>query len=233
VTALTEHQRQALEAYRALTVSHPKLFEGRASRPIVLDPDVLAAYASEHGAVLGVAADTPYVLFIVDLVEDGRSVRYPYLRVVSRAQLNGAVNVVVIATLEDPSLGRPGDIVFVEQERHAPGSRELELPRGFGEAGLTGEQNALRELQEETGYVGQQAHLLGSTLTDSGLTDCLVSFYHVPVTQRVASSPEAAELIRSVSLLSRDQAWDRIRSGELRDAFTVQALALLENAAGR
>jgi ADP-ribose pyrophosphatase len=232
MTPLTEHQRQALDAYAALAASHPQLFAGRAARPIVRDPNALAMYASEHGVVLGVAADTPYVVFIVDLVEsrtaDGRALRHPYLRVVSRAQLNGAVNVVVIATIEDPSLGHPGKIVLLEQERHAPGTRQLELPRGFGEPGLTGEQNALRELKEETGYIGEQAHFLGSMFADSGLTDEVISFYHVPVTRRMASAPETSEAIHGVFLASRDQIWDRIRTGDLRDGFTLQALALYE-----
>jgi len=232
VTPLTDHQKQALAAYWALTVSHPNLFVGRPARPIVLDNEVLAEYAAEHGVVLGVAADTPFVLFIVDLVEsqtaDGRALRFPYLRVVARAQLDGAVNVAVIATIENPSLGRPGDLVLVEQERHAPGTRQLEFPRGFGELGLTGEQNALRELAEETGYIGDRAHFLGSTFVDSGLTDTVVSFYHVPVTSRVAATPEVSEAIHAVFLASRAETWDRIRSGEIRDSFTLQALALFE-----
>jgi ADP-ribose pyrophosphatase len=237
MNVLTEHQRQALDAYVSLMASHPQLFAGRQARPIVRDPETLARYVAEHRTVLGVSADTPYVMFIVDLVEsrmpDGRASRHPYLRVVSRTQLNGAVNVVVIATLADPSLGRLNDIVLLEQERHALGTRELELPRGFGEPGLTGEENALRELEEETGYVGEKAHFLGSMCPDSGLTDELVSFYHVPVVRRVASKREISEAIHGICLASRDQIWLKIRSAEMRDGFTLQALALYEKLRGQ
>jgi ADP-ribose pyrophosphatase len=229
---LTEHQRQALDAYQALIIERPGLFADRTARPIVRDPKVLAAYAAEHNVVLGVAADTPYVLFIVDLVEsglpDGGMRRHPYLRVVSRGQLDGGVNVVVLATIENSSLGTLGSIVLVDQERHALGTCETELPRGFGERGLSGEANALRELEAETGYVGAHAYLLGTTTTDSGLTDAMVSFYHVPVVRSAMRRPETEEAIRSVHLATREQVWKGILSGSIRDSFTLQALALYE-----
>jgi ADP-ribose pyrophosphatase len=233
MATLTQHQQHALDAYDALMMRQPSLFAGRHARPIVRDHEVLAAYAGEHGVVLGVAVETPYVYFINDLVEsqtaDGGVHRHPYLRVVSRRQLEGGVNVVVLATIEEPSLGRNGDIVLVQQERHATGKSELELPRGFGEHGLSGEANALRELIEETGYVGDHAHLLGSTCPDSGLTDGIVSFYHVPIVRRTAPSPEVGESIARVHLATRSEVWEDIRSGVIRDGFTVQALALYEN----
>lgn len=80
---LTEHQRESLDAYKTLIAAKPALFGGRDLRPIVRGQEQLAAYAAEHNVVLGVAADTPYVLFIVDLVEsrllDGTMVQHPYL----------------------------------------------------------------------------------------------------------------------------------------------------------
>ncbi|MGQ0649809.1 MAG: NUDIX hydrolase, partial [Gemmatimonadaceae bacterium] len=189
-------------------------------------------YMAAHDVVLGVAADTPYVVFIVDLVEsrrpDGGVHRHPYLRVVSRVQIEGGTNVVVLATIDDASLGALGDVVLVVQERHALGTSETELPRGFGTPGLSGEANALRELEEETGYVGDSARFLGKTCTDSGLTDATVSFYHVPVTRRTGSSHEAAEAITGVRLAPRTEVLRLIRSGVIRDAFTLQALALYE-----
>jgi ADP-ribose pyrophosphatase len=232
VTTLTDHQRQALTAYETLAVTHPDLFTRRAARPIVRDRKLLEAYAAENNVVLGVSAQTDHALFIVDLVEsrngDGSTLRYPYLRVVLRGQLEKAVGVVVLATIADPSLGNLGDVVLVEQERHALGTRELELPRGFGEPGMSGAQNAFRELREETGYVGEEAQFLGTTYPDSGISGAYVSFYHVPVVRLEAPQREITEAIRGVSLLSVSQVWEKIRRGEVRDGFPVQALALHE-----
>ena len=193
---------------------------------------MLEAYAAENNVVLGVSAETPHALFVVDLVEcrkhDGSILRYPYLRVVFPGQLQGAVNVVVLATIANSALGNPGDLILVEQERHALGTVELELPRGFGEPGVSGEQNAFRELREETGYVGEEAHFLGMTCPDNGLTGTLVAFYHVPVVRLEAPQQEISEVIHGVSRLSVSHAWEKIRRGELRDGFTLQALALYE-----
>jgi ADP-ribose pyrophosphatase len=229
---LTEHQREAIDAYEALMAERPALFAGRHARPIVRDLGALAAYAAENGVVVGVAAETPYVLFIVDLVEsrepDATMRRHPHFRVVSRAQLEGGVNVVVVATIEDPSLGKKGDIVLVEQERHALGTSETELPRGFGERGLSGAANALRELEDETGYAGDHAHFLGTTCSDSGLGDGIVSFYHVPVVRRTAHRREVEEAISRVRLATREEMWKGIRSGSIRDGLTLQGLALYE-----
>jgi ADP-ribose pyrophosphatase len=230
--ALTAHQSQALDAYEALMVKHPGLFRDRIIRPIEKDRALLEAYAAEHDVVLGVAADTPSVIFIVDLVisrrADGGVLRHPYLRVVSRAQLAGGFGVVVLATIENPLLGPQGSIVLVEQERHALGARVTELPRGFGEAGISGEANALRELEEETGYIGDHARFLGSTAVDSGLTDSKVSFYHVRVMRSTSRRPEVSEAITGVRLATREELLKHVHSGEISDSFTLQALALYE-----
>jgi ADP-ribose pyrophosphatase len=227
---VTKHQIEALDAYEALAIKRPDLFAGRISRPIIRDRDILEAYAEDHDVVLGIAADTPYVLLIVDLVESrlpgGGTKRHPYLRFLSRAQLDGGVNVVVFATIENRSLGTKGSIVLVDQERHALGTCETELPRGFGDSRLSGEANALHELESETGYVGDHAYLLGTTITDSGLSDAAVCFYHVPVVQSTIERREAEEAIRRVHLATPEQLWQGIQSGKVRDGFTLQACAL-------
>ena len=228
---LSDRQAQALEAYGRLLVERPELFDGRRKRRIVTDPEQLAAYAAENEIVLGLIADTPYVLIVVDLVESrasGRRIRHPYIRVLSRAMMEGATNVVVFATIEEAALGEVGAVILVDQERHATGISELELPRGFGEPGISGERTALRELEEETGYVGDEAILLGTTNTDTGLTDAVVSFYHVPVTRRSRPRPDAGEAIEGFRLLRPEALKRSVADGDVRDAFTVQALALFD-----
>jgi ADP-ribose pyrophosphatase len=232
MSLLTEHQKEAISDYLKLMVDYPLLFKSRTQRPIVCNPSVLESYASEKNIVLGIAATTPYVHFVVDLVEstssDNTVFVHPYLRVVSLGQLRGGVNVVILATIQDESLGRLGSVVLLKQERHAIGSNEIGLPRGFGESMLSGEENALKELREETGYIGVKAYLLGSTYTDSGLTDAKVSFYHVSVIARQSISNEIEEAISSVSLLSVEEIWNQINLGNIQDSFTLQALALYE-----
>ncbi len=182
--------------------------------------------------MLGVAAVTPFVYFIVDLVESCPGTNWarlhPYLRVVIRNQLIGGRNVVILGTIEDSALGEKGSIVLLEQERHATGSVELELPRGFGEPNLSGEANALRELREETGFVGTTAYYLGNTFTDTGMTDAKVFFYHVPIAARTASSTEIEEAMVDIRLASFHEIWELTKNGTIRDGFTLQAFSLFE-----
>jgi 8-oxo-dGTP pyrophosphatase MutT (NUDIX family) len=212
--------------------SRPEWFSGRPRRPIVCDPQILEAFAGEHGVVLGVATETPYLWLLNDLVQSrdrsGATLLHPYLRLVPPPGGITAAGVVVLATVRAAAAEAAESIVFVEQERHATGTLELELPRGFGVPGTAPGVQALRELREETGYAGDRAECLGTTVTDSGTSDGAVSFFHVPVTGSTAVAPEPEEAISRVVLLTREEVWARIDSGALRDAFTVQALALYE-----
>jgi ADP-ribose pyrophosphatase len=182
--------------------------------------------------MLGVVAENPYVILVVDLVEgrDDGDERwlYPYMRIVSQAQLAGGTNVVVLGVIEDDKLGDVGSVVLVDQERHALGRSEVELPRGFGIPQLSGDAAALNELRTESGYIGNHAHFLGSTTTDSGMMDATVSFYHIPIIGQVEAKPEREEAVNEVLVLSRSDIWSHIASGHIRDSFTVQALALYE-----
>ena len=236
--SLSAHQRAALDHYYQLLENYPDLFSGRPQRPIVQEAATLEAFAAEHQVVLGVACETPYVWLLNDLVRShvpsGATVLHPYLRLIAPPQFASILGpgVVVLATIE--ATDGPGEkVVLVEQERHATGQRELELPRGFGEPGIPAEEQALRELRQETGYTASEATYLGTTLTDSGTTDRAASFFHVRATAAAPAEPEAHEAIVRHVLLSADELWARIDSGEVRDAFTVQALALYERHAAR
>lgn len=76
--------------------------------------------------------------------------------------------------------------------------------------------------------MGAESAFLGTTLTDSGTTDRSVSFFHVPVIGNAARKPEPQEAISRVVHVTRDEHWAYIDSGMIRDAYTVQALALYE-----
>jgi len=229
---LREQQQEALAQYYRLLDDHPELFSGRTRRPIIREPATLEAYAAEHQVTLGVACETPYLWLINDLVQSqtasGTTLLHPYLRLIAPPEAIIAPGVVVLATIQARETPLAERVVLVEQERHATGTVELELPRGFGDPDTSPAAQALRELQQETGYSGAEAICLGTTLSDSGSGDRSVSFFHISVTGRAAKAPEAQEAILRNVLLTVDELWNRIDSGAVRDSFTVQALALYE-----
>ncbi|WP_326786700.1 NUDIX hydrolase [Streptomyces sp. NBC_00151] len=237
---MTPHQIQALKDYFYLLNTYKKeLFSERLRRLIILDRVRLEQFIEETGTTIGLVSENDFIYYVVDLVEarnpdgsiarnsDGSVVEYPYLRVISKRQLEGGENVAIIATIDNANLGPVGGIVLVEQERHSTGEFHLELPRGFGEPGLPGQQNALDELRKETGFVGDVANFMGETFTDTGLVDARVSFYHVPVSGRKAPNPEKGEAIKGIVIRSKEDVSECIRIGDIKDAFTVQAFMLL------
>lgn len=224
-------QRQALLRYFQLMSEAPSLFEARYYRKLILDRVALEHFAAENDVIIGVVAETPYCFFIVDVVESGNQadiVRFPYQRVVYKAQLRGGTNVVVVGKISAVGFAELGRIALVRQERHATGLSHLELPRGFGEVGLSGVENALNELRSETGLVGREAFFIGSTFTDTGLTDARVDFFQVSVVGQTERDPENSEAIQRVELLTEMEIAAAVRAGDIRDAFTVQAVTFMK-----
>jgi ADP-ribose pyrophosphatase len=62
-----------------------------------------------------------------------------------------------------------GDVILVEQFRHAAGTVTLEFPAGRMEPGEAAEAAALRELREETGYVAARAVCVAELWSDPAL----------------------------------------------------------------
>jgi len=229
--SLTIYQKKALDDYYIFMDKHPEFFKYRKLRTIICDRDFLEEYVKKNNIALGVLVKTPYTVFIVDLVEskdlNGKVVQYPYQRSLSQKEIKGAVNVVILATITY-KIGQPDDIVLVNQERHSTGNYHLELPRGFGEIGLSGNENSLKELREETGYIGKNSYFLGSSYTDSGTTNTKVSFYHIPIKKRIDPNSDITEPISNIELIPIPLIWEKIRNGEILDSFTIQALVLFE-----
>ena len=148
-----------IDSYITFAKEHPHLFENSHGRlDIVLDRERLleeqqklyekadAEKKPRHYYDIGIIAEDDYVVVIRDLVRFGKERYGGYIRVLNR---NSTVDrtgkdVVVLAKYEDK-------FVLLRHFRHEKRAYCLECPRGFGEAGLTAEENARKELQEEIG----------------------------------------------------------------------------------
>jgi ADP-ribose pyrophosphatase len=115
-------------------------------------------------------------------------------------------------------------IIILEHFRHATRDWHLEIPRGFGEPGVTNIDNAKRELKEEIQSAVASISFLGDVYTNTGISSELVSFYFAQVTN--IGQPEKNEGIRSTLELDVKSMEDWILKGKINDSFTIVAFYL-------
>lgn len=68
----------------------------------------------------------------------------------------------------------PAEIILIKQYRPVVGQMMYELPAGVIDPGEKPEETALRELREETGYVGARAHQLTTFYSSAGYSTELI-----------------------------------------------------------
>ncbi|MFD5428111.1 NUDIX hydrolase [Streptomyces sp. NPDC127084] len=137
----------------------------------------------------------------------------------------GRTGVVVLARRGD-------DILMVRQWRPTVGRWAWELPRGFGETDPASD--ALRELAEETGLMGSTAAVVAYLDIDSGMLENEVAVVEVTVQGDAPLSPGSVGdgEIAAARWWSAREIAKAIRTGELRDGFTLAALGVSTAARG-
>lgn len=119
------------------------------------------------------------------------------------------------------------EIVFVKQYRHAIGDFFIELPAGsFDPKFEDARKAAVRELEEETGYVASDVRKIG-TLYDKPSKD--TNQIHLFIAENVVKSGQQNFDITEeieVVLIPQDLILEKISQGEISVAGTVAALFL-------
>ena len=87
-----------------------------------------------------------------------------------RTTRKGAIDAVEIFPIIRSS-GKPASCLLVRQFRPPVHQETIEFPAGLIDAGETPETAALRELKEETGFVGKVRSVSPIVLSDAGLTN--------------------------------------------------------------
>ena len=136
-------------------------------------------------------------------------------------RITGCAGAVCVALRPD------GGVVMVEVFRPATGRLSLELPRGGAAPGDDGPAaTALRELREETGYIGvpHSAHVLGRIHPDQGLLAHAVDVVQV----RTGAEPVAArdDEAHSVRVMRPEEIRAALLANEITCGITMAALAL-------
>ena len=153
-------------------------------------------------------------------------VRLPSGRETSREIIEHPGSVGILPLLSE------GRVLLIRQYRHAVGETIWEIPAGTMEPGETPMECAGRELEEETGYRARSLKPLFECYTSPGYSMELMHLFLARGLKPTERRPEDDEII-SVEPMEKGRAFRMIRSGEIRDAKTIGALAYLRASAGR
>ncbi len=132
--------------------------------------------------------------------------------------------VAVIAETADNKL------IMVEQYRYPVGEVLLEIPAGKLDAGESPERCARREMLEETGYEAGKITLLTKYYTTAGFSNELIYLYkaeELTFKAAPAGDPDEEENLITV-LLTREEALEKIKSGDIKDSKTIIAVLFTE-----
>jgi ADP-ribose pyrophosphatase len=140
-------------------------------------------------------------------------------RVLKRIVLESVDWVNLVALTDD------GQCVMVRQFRFGVGYATLETPGGMVDAGETPLAAAQRELREETGYHGGTWDYLGAVEPNPAFHDHLCHHYLARGVVRQGEQRLGGGEAIHVELMTERQVVEAVRSGELKHALALSALA--------
>ncbi|UWG99002.1 NUDIX hydrolase [Dehalobacter sp. DCM] len=115
-------------------------------------------------------------------------------------------------------------ILMVKQYRYALAKETLEIPAGKIDPGETPETCALRELREETGYIGDITYI-GGFHTSPGFTDEIIHIYQAVNLVWSPLEADEDEFLNVVPVLVQE-AMDLVIHNGLHDAKTALGILL-------
>lgn len=215
------------DRYFALMRDRPDLFANPPNAPItiVLDEEEIRAVEAHMAeqlaakglprewAQVGVTYEDQYLMLLRDAVRFQDGTPGTYIRSVAPA--GGVPGVIVLPVCK-------GNALLLRHFRHGARSWLLEFPRGFGEAGFTGDENARRELGEE--IAGRVARLvpLGPLHIDGGSGQVDELFYAELDGYGAHDQMEGIAEVIAVPLPELDR---MVAEAEITDGFTLAAYA--------
>lgn len=206
--------------YMKLLLKKPELFrnsEEKESIRIITDPEEIKKIERDLGKEAGILFENEYIMLIRDVVISPDESKGTYIRIIPQEDKNAVVVLPVSA----------GKILLMRHYRHSLRESLWEIPRGFGEYGLTREQNAAKELREETGISDVEFVFLGKVCSDSGLSSASASVYLAKTASIYEFKKlDKIETIDEYRLVSQEELKKLACAGELKDGFTLSAIAL-------
>jgi ADP-ribose pyrophosphatase len=172
-----------------------------------------AKHLPTQWARVGIAYQDQYRMVLRDAVRFPNQLLGTYVRIVR----DGVPGVIILPIYQ-------GQVLLIRHFRHATRTWHLEIPRGYGEEGLSSEENAQRELSEEIRATISHLVSLGQAYPDSGALSEYNDFFYAEVESY--GELEADEAIIELLPTSIPEFERMIRENEIEDGFTLTAYAL-------
>lgn len=212
--SLTGEQRKALSNYLSLMKERPYLFKNDHFPYIVTDQKAIESFESRTGTTIGVVYSSDYSMLVVDLVKNPDGSLCAYERIVPTVE-TGAVVVIPIYQ---------NKVILLKQYRHALRGFQLAFPRGYGEQGISADDNAKKEVLEEIDAAVHSTERIGRIVADSGLSGKSADVFVCEVS--APSLKKDYEGIEEVYCLAPDRVASLIAEGKIDDGFSLAAWCL-------
>lgn len=207
--------KEELAKYFKLMEAYPQEFVNSGTLHIVTDKRIIRDFVRRTGNRIGVLYESPYRMLVTDLVYNEPGQYFTYERMFP---FGSGVGVVCVPKYKDKYL-------LLKQYRHAMRDYQYGFPRGYGEDGLSGARNAVKELREEIGAESCEAELIGSVILDSGLFGKPAEIYLCEVG---TYEPKIGyEDIVEVLEVSWEELTGMIGEKQITDGYTLSAYSLL------
>lgn len=214
-----------LEQYFALVQKHPEMFVNPPggeitvllNRDDIREVEELAReYYLANGlppewATVGIAYQDNYLLVLRDAVRFPDGTRWTYFRLVDDDGTQGVITLPIYN----------GQVLLTRHFRHATRKWHIEIPRGFGNKGLSNEENARRELIEETSATITRMVSLGQAYPNTGAGSECNEFFYAEISSYGAVDPR--EGISELLLVTIPEFENLLRDGTIDDEFTIVA----------
>ena len=153
------------------------------------------------------------------ITDDGVEGEYHYLHTLG--------STMIIPVRIDPASFNK-QILFVKQYRYLNKRTSIEFPCGAIEKGLSKEENASKELREETGFGAEALCYIGKFSPYTGVSD---EFTYLYIAENLFLSPLSPDQFEEFELLwlSPDQINKYIEDNIIWDGLTLAAWALAQN----
>jgi ADP-ribose pyrophosphatase len=224
----------SLDKYLILLKKRPELFKNRGDvgeikiitdkkRILAEQKKIRARLKKEgnppHWIDIGILSEDQWFYVIRDMVEFPGGKVGGYIRWVNRkSSEGGGFNSVLMCVQGDK-------VLMIRKFHHEDRNWSWEFPRGFGEPGLSSEQNARKELQEEIGVSNAKFTCL--TKVKEGKGGTAVFLVEIPKDQKITL--ETQEGITKYKWVKRIKLEQIVKKGQLSDWFSLWAYALAYN----